>query len=203
MFFRVFGAESVTGRDIFKLIEATSEAEAVKKAKESSLFPYKVVRDVAAEATEMDRLAEERRGQNAVAEHKERLARVRAIKATLSQRVARGTRPRMFQSVFVPVDSTALGNPLAAPFTVRAIAAAGLEGWEVVGVVPRTMGMGLSNKEIVLVGGILPASGNVSWAGGLGGNVSGVYLVLQREIAQDDITDDDNDAVSLYVRAYL
>jgi hypothetical protein len=56
---------------------------------------------------------------------------------------------------------------------------AGMDGWNVIGVVPRTTGIGLSNSSIGSTMG-------TSWGAGLGGNVIGVYLLLNREVTDND-----------------
>ena len=50
---------------------------------------------------------------------------------------------------------------------------AGLEGWRVVGVVPKTFGTALINNE----------GFNKVWGGGVGGAVVGAYVLLELEVS--------------------
>jgi hypothetical protein len=82
---------------------------------------------------------------------------------------------KMYSSIYLEVDSIADGDPLGT-FSIATLQAAGLQGWKVIATVPRTAGIGLANKE---------TSGfNTStvWGGGMGGNVIGVYLILEKPI---------------------
>lgn len=55
---------------------------------------------------------------------------------------------------------------------------AGLEGWKVVGVVPHTAGLVLANKD----------GFHSIWAGGSGGNVVGVYVLMELEINANNVS---------------
>jgi uncharacterized Zn finger protein (UPF0148 family) len=86
-----------------------------------------------------------------------------------------GSELKMYSSIYLEVDSIADGDQLGT-FSIASLQAAGLQGWKVIAVVPRTVGIGLVNKE---------TSGfNTStvWGGGMGGNVLGVYLILEKPI---------------------
>jgi hypothetical protein len=86
----------------------------------------------------------------------------------------RGGRAFLYESRFVPVDSLENGVPLSGGFAITHLQAMGLVGWEIVGVVPRTSARTLENKDV--------GSGLVTYAGGIGGTVDGVYILLKREI---------------------
>ena len=65
------------------------------------------------------------------------------------------------------------------------------EGWEIVGIVPRTIGTALTNQ----------ASGSTfgeTWGAGMGGNVVGVYVLLRFTINVADL-----DAARPIVNDYL
>ena len=81
----------------------------------------------------------------------------------------------LHHSVYLPVDSVVQGESLAPTFSITELQRLGLVGWEVVGVVPRTIGIDLQNVSF----------GNTSgktYGGGIGGNVAGVHVLLQRTI---------------------
>jgi hypothetical protein len=77
----------------------------------------------------------------------------------------------LYRSLYVPVDSVVNDAQVADEFDVSTLQVLGLTGWQVIGVVPKTVGVGLSNSSIGTTFG-------TTWGGGLGGNVMGVYLLL-------------------------
>jgi hypothetical protein len=94
-----------------------------------------------------------------------------------------------YESIYLSVDSTVEGEELG-EFSLRYLQAAGLVGWRIVGVIPRTHGQGLVNKETQGF-----ASSKV-WGGGMGGNIAGVYLILEKEL-RDLESDSGQDAIDL------
>jgi hypothetical protein len=86
-----------------------------------------------------------------------------------------GSELKMYSSIYLEVDSLSDGAQLGT-FSIASLQAAGLQGWKVIATVPRTAGIGLANTQ---------TSGfNTStvWGGGMGGNVIGVYLILEKPI---------------------
>jgi hypothetical protein len=86
-----------------------------------------------------------------------------------------GSELKMYSSIYLEVDSLSDGQQLGT-FSIASLQAAGLQGWKVIATVPRTAGIGLANTQ---------TSGfNTStvWGGGMGGNVIGVYLILEKPI---------------------
>jgi uncharacterized Zn finger protein (UPF0148 family) len=81
----------------------------------------------------------------------------------------------MYKSAYIPVDSIILKEVVAATFDISTLQAFGLEGWEVVGVVPRTVGSGLENVSMGRTSG-------QTWGGGMGGNVVGVHILMKKKI---------------------
>jgi hypothetical protein len=59
---------------------------------------------------------------------------------------------------------------------MSALQSAGLAGWQVLSVIPRTIGIGLTNVSYGSGGG------GETWGAGMGGNVAGVYVLLGKEI---------------------
>lgn len=82
-----------------------------------------------------------------------------------------GNNPNLFRWIYLQVDSEVEGDTLG-QFDITELQAAGLDGWDVVAVIPRTLGLGLKN---------ISTSGN-SWGAGVGGNVMGVYIILSKEL---------------------
>lgn len=87
----------------------------------------------------------------------------------LTETLESGRPVSLYESVYLPVDSVVNDEQLAEGFDLLQVQTLGWEGWEVVSVVPRTVGVGLMN-----VGG-----GSQAWGAGLGGNVAGVHVVLR------------------------
>jgi hypothetical protein len=87
------------------------------------------------------------------------------------KQIASGNNPNLFRWIYIQVDSVVEGDTVG-EFDITELQAAGLEGWDVVAVIPKTVGVGLTQ---------ISTSGN-SWGAGMGGNVMGVYLVLSQEL---------------------
>lgn len=82
----------------------------------------------------------------------------------------------LYQTVFVSVDSTIEGDALA-DFNMMGLQARGLAGWKVLGIIPKTYGSPLTNTQTTQWGT------TTLYAGGMGGNVLGVYVVLSKEVS--------------------
>jgi len=111
---------------------------------------------------------------------REEAARKRQQKITeranaLCHRVARGEKVFLYDTIYLPVDSIVLDETLADGIDIKHIMAMGLYGWEVIQVIPRTFGAGLTNKSS-------GSSNGTSWGGGTGGNVIGVHIILKKEL---------------------
>jgi hypothetical protein len=196
MHFQVVGADSVTGKERTAAVQASDEIDAARRAREQGIFVYKVVPDHDADVAERVRA-------NSEAHEQQMRERTRLKKLALQQRVTAGRRCFMYKTVFVPVDSRILDQHIGSRFEAALFADLGLDGWEVVGVVPRTLGVGLSNDNLSMVGGVFPVRTTTAWGGGVGGNVDGVYVILMREILADDFTNEEWDEVARYIRAHL
>ena len=84
-----------------------------------------------------------------------------------------------YHSIYLPVDSIIMGNTVA-DFDIAPLRAFGLMGWKIVAVIPRTEGEGLKNFSTGSTIG-------EAWGAGMGGNVLGVHVLLERPIrALDD-----------------
>ena len=77
--------------------------------------------------------------------------------------------------VYIEVDSV-IENEAIGSFDFNAVMAAGLDGWQIHAVIPRTLGWPLFNQHSE------GFSTNQTYGAGLGGNVAGVYVVLSRPI---------------------
>jgi hypothetical protein len=119
-------------------------------------------------------IAEKRSRENAEAHKAERAALIAEEKARISQEVSGGGVLYLHKTEFVPVDSS-LGDVDFKPnrYDDTAVRIAGLEGWRVVGVVPKTFGTALINNE----------GFNKVWGGGVGGAVIGAYVLLELEVS--------------------
>jgi len=93
----------------------------------------------------------------------------------------------LYDSVWVGSGSVVNGTPVGDPFDIEPLRERGLEGWEVVGVVPETVGVSLSNSSIGLTTG-------TAWGAGMGGNVVGVHILLRLRVSQANL-DDARDAL--------
>lgn len=115
----------------------------------------------------------------------------------LRERLEGGRPAFLYEKVFLPVDSEILDKQFTGEFDVGIIRRLGLLGWEVIQAVPKTKGIGLEN-----VGTQTTIFGSM-WAGGVGGNVMGVYIILKKPLSAVDITDDPADEVGEFIRSHL
>jgi hypothetical protein len=118
------------------------------------------------------------------------------IKTMLRARLERGQSAFLYDSVFVPVDSQLLDDEFASEFDVSILRKLGLLGWEMVQAVPRTKGIGLENIGTDTLFGS-------KWAGGVGGNVMGVHIIIKKTVSASDLTDDPADEVGNFIRNHL
>jgi hypothetical protein len=125
------------------------------------------------------------------------IEKILQIKALLRNRLASGKSAFFFDSLYVPVDSQLLDGEFANEFDVSTLRRLGLLGWDVVQAVPRTKGVGLENIGTDTLFGS-------KWAGGVGGNVMGVHVIIKKQISASDlITDDPDDEVGNFIRTHL
>jgi hypothetical protein len=82
------------------------------------------------------------------------------------------------------VDSVLLDLPLSHQFTIEPLFSLGLRGWELVAVVPKTIGIVLKNTSY-------GASAGTTWGAGVGGNVTGAHFILRKSLSASDIQEDD------------
>jgi len=87
------------------------------------------------------------------------------------KQMASGNNPNLFRWIYIEVDSV-MGDEVLGTFDLTDLQDAGLDGWDVVAVIPKTIGITLTN---------LSTQGN-TWGGGVGGNVAGVYVILSKEV---------------------
>jgi hypothetical protein len=139
-------------------------------------------------------IAEKNRLENAAAHAAERAALIAEEKTRISEEVSGGGVLYLHKTEFVPVDSF-LGDIEFTPnsYDDTAIRIAGLEGWRVVGVIPKTFGTALINNE----------GFNKVWAGGVGGAVVGTYILLELEVSSRNYARLENDISEYLESAFL
>lgn len=93
------------------------------------------------------------------------------MRATLSE----GRTPCLYTQIYVQSDGWTNGQPFGEAPDLLELAELGKDGWEVAAVIPRTMGLGLSNRT---------PKGGSSWGGGLGGLVAGVHVILRLAVTE-------------------
>lgn len=96
-------------------------------------------------------------------------AEVDELREVLRNNIQSGERIYSYRSVYVPVNSYIQGDEVG-EFDIQPIRLLGIMGWRVVSAVPRTSGEALTN---------ISTSGK-SWGAGMGGNVLGVHILLER-----------------------
>lgn len=118
------------------------------------------------------------------------------IKGFLRSQMASGRPVFLYDSVYLPVDSVVNNGGLADDFNLSVVRLLGLQGWEIVQTVPKTLGVALTNISI-------GSSTGETWGAGMGGNVAGVYLILKKQVLPLDITDDPNDDLAKFILNHL
>jgi hypothetical protein len=80
-----------------------------------------------------------------------------------------------YRNIYLAVDSIVNERVLSEIFRIDEIKELGLSGWKVISIIPKTIGVGLENVSF-------GSSAGTTWGGGMGGNVCGVYVILEKEI---------------------
>jgi hypothetical protein len=131
------------------------------------------------------------------AEIEERIIKIiYQIKTLMKRRLEGGKPVFLYDSLFVPVDSILDEEHLANEFSVGKLRSLGLLGWDVVQAAPKTIGIGLKNMGTDTLF-------SEKWGGGIGGNVLGVHLIIQKALSASDITDDPTDEIGEFIRNHL
>lgn len=81
---------------------------------------------------------------------------------------------------YLPVDAQVETVTTADVFDVEPLNVYGAAGWRLVSFVPKTLGLGLTNEANNL-------TSTKSWGGGIGGNVIGVYAVLELVVTTETL----------------
>lgn len=98
----------------------------------------------------------------------------------ISREVRGGRTVFLYRSFYMSVDSELDSDNKKlqlSPYDDSLVSQAGLFGWRIVGVVPRTSGSTLMNYE----------GFGKTWAGGIGGNVVGSYIMMEYELNKDNL----------------
>lgn len=98
---------------------------------------------------------------------------------SLQQQLANGENMYFFESIYLPVDSKVVNDDMAEEFSLGALKQLGINGWKVVAVIPRTVGVALMNETY-------GSSAGRTWGAGVGGNVVGVHIVVGKEITANN-----------------
>lgn len=88
-------------------------------------------------------------------------------------RLDRGEKCFIYDKIYLPVNSIINKEEFTETFDTSTLETLGLQGWDIVAVVPRTVGVALTNTS-----GLVTSA----WGGGIGGNIIGVYIILKKEV---------------------
>lgn len=113
---------------------------------------------------------------------------IRCKKEPLIKRLQSGQPVSLYCSIHLPVNSVVLEQPVTRTFSIEPLFSLGLIGWDVVGIVPQTMGVALQNTSY-------GSSVGTTWGAGLGGNVIGVHVMLRKALSLGNVNDEDVTAV--------
>jgi hypothetical protein len=95
--------------------------------------------------------------------------------AGMRQTLAEGRVPYLHTTLYVSTDFILNENAGGSPPDLHDLDTLGRDGWEVVAMVPQTMGMGLTNVY---------KSGGQNWGGGIGGIVTGMYAIARMAVTE-------------------
>lgn len=104
---------------------------------------------------------------------------VDASMASFRRCIDQGRTPYLYSMVSVSVPYSLLEQEGGAIPDLHDIAALGRDGWEIVATLPQTAGIGLTN--------VYQKGGGKTWAGGIGGIVTGVFLLVRLPITSATI----------------
>ena len=140
-----------------------------------------------AERAEAERAHAEQREQQRIKAAQELEARTVAfIEESLQsfhRTLDQGRTPYLYSMIGVTVPYSLLEQPGGAPPDLHDLAALGRDGWEIVATLPQTAGIGLQN--------VYNQSGGKTWAGGIGGIVTGAYLLIRLPVTEATLRDQD------------
>ncbi len=123
--------------------------------------------DQSKEAAAQKEVRENARQNRITEEHQRILADVKA-----------GFKCYLHKTEYINVDSELTGGSFNfGAYDDANVRLSGLEGWRVVGLVPRTFGTLLQNTSGM----------NSVWAGGTGGNISGAYVLMELELTPGNV----------------
>jgi hypothetical protein len=141
--------------------------EAERKAKERQ--------EAAARAAE-EREAQARRAEKQKRELEERTAAyVETALEGMRQALAEGRTPFIHTTLYLSAEFTINDTVNGSPPDIHDLDLLGRDGWEIVGTVPQTLGMGLTNVY---------KSGGQNWGGGIGGMVTGMYVIARLPVTE-------------------
>lgn len=103
-----------------------------------------------------------------------------------------GLQPSLLRVEVLSTTCSLNGSMSGSPPDVRQIAAYAAHGWEVLTTIPQTEGVGLTNRT---------GNGNTVWGAGVGGLVTGVYLIMKLPITAAYLQKNE-DYVRSAVRSY-
>lgn len=109
--------------------------------------------------------------------------------AHIRRALAEGLRPSLFTLETLTTTYALNGAMQGAPPDLTKLAVYAANGWEVVATIPQTEGTGLTNRM---------GNGNTVWAAGIGGMVTGTYVLLQLPVTSSYL-----DAHEEYVRSAI
>jgi hypothetical protein len=94
----------------------------------------------------------------------------------LQQKIESGEKGFIYESIYLPVDSTVMKETITEEFSIGPLRRLGFEGWDIVAVIPKTLGVALTNSA-------WGSTSGDTWGAGLGGNVVGVHIVIKKELS--------------------
>jgi hypothetical protein len=100
--------------------------------------------------------------------------KVNAWETRAREKLAIGEKVFLYKSIYVTVDSAMNGQTINV-YNFAPVVKAGLEGWKIEGVIPKTSGVGLKNVSY-------GSSSGETWGAGIGGLVVAVHVMLSKEI---------------------
>ena len=108
------------------------------------------------------------------ADERSRSEYVEAAIARIERTLSEGRTPAIYRSVLMATDYSFMSQVGGSRPDVLPLAELGWDGWEIVGIVPRTTGIALTNL----------AGGQSFYGGGVGGLTDGAYLLMRLPVTE-------------------
>lgn len=120
--------------------------------------------------------------QNEMVAYSAKVKEENEIYESIWKKINLGQKCFIYKKLYIPVDSIIDGEQQTEWFDIDKLNEFGLQGWEVIAVVPRTLGKTYKNQSTLMSPGHGIMNAGESWGAAMGGNIIGVHIILKKEL---------------------